>query len=128
MIRECAACHLMVLDPKPTEEALHEVYNEGYFENSNLTQSDVSKVYGYVDYISERINKQRNYLAISRRLRHFVVPAHDPPRLLDYGCDWVSSSTRPSTRVSLQTASSSTATRSTTYTTATRTGRFISRK
>jgi SAM-dependent methyltransferase len=86
VIRECSACHLMVLDPIPTEEELHAVYNEGYFENDNLTKADVSKVYGYVDYISERINKQRNYEQICRTLQRLVIPAHQPPRLLDYGC------------------------------------------
>ena len=86
VIRECSACHLMVLDPIPTEEELHAVYNEGYFENENLAKADVTKVYGYVDYISERINKQRNYANICRTLQGLVIPAHRPPRLLDYGC------------------------------------------
>lgn len=86
VIRECSACHLMVLEPFPTEEELHSVYNEGYFENEDLTQSDVSKVFGYVDYISERINKQSNYAGICRTLQRFTIPAHRPPRILDYGC------------------------------------------
>lgn len=86
LIRECSACHLMVLEPFPTEEELHAVYNEGYFENKDLTQADVSKVFGYVDYISERINKQRNYAWICRTLQRFTIPAHRPPRMLDYGC------------------------------------------
>ncbi len=86
VIRECSACHLMVLDPMPTEEELHAVYNEGYFENENLAQSDVTKVYGYVDYIEERINKQKNYASICRTLQQLVIPVHAPPRLLDYGC------------------------------------------
>jgi 2-polyprenyl-3-methyl-5-hydroxy-6-metoxy-1,4-benzoquinol methylase len=86
VIRECSACHLMVLDPMPTEEELHAVYNEGYFENENLAQSDVTKVYGYVDYIEERINKQKNYVSICRTLQRLAIPAHTPPRLLDYGC------------------------------------------
>ena len=86
VIRECSACHLMVLDPMPTEEELHAVYNEGYFENASLAQSDVTKVYGYVDYIEERINKQKNYASICRTLQRLAIPAHTPPRLLDYGC------------------------------------------
>jgi 2-polyprenyl-3-methyl-5-hydroxy-6-metoxy-1,4-benzoquinol methylase len=76
----------MVLDPIPTEAELHAVYNEGYFENENLTQTDLSKVYGYVGYISERINKQKNYASICRVLQRFVIPAQHPARLLDYGC------------------------------------------
>ena len=59
VIRECLGCRLMVLDPMPSEDELHAVYNEGYFENENLTKADPSRVYGYVDYISERINKQK---------------------------------------------------------------------
>ena len=55
----------MVLDPMPTPEELHQVYNEGYFENEDLTRADPSRVYGYVDYISERINKQAGYRRVS---------------------------------------------------------------
>lgn len=76
----------MVLDPMPTEEELHAVYNEGYFENEDLTQSDESRVYGYVDYISERINKQTGYQRICEQLRDYARAARKPARLLDYGC------------------------------------------
>jgi 2-polyprenyl-3-methyl-5-hydroxy-6-metoxy-1,4-benzoquinol methylase len=86
VIRECRRCRLMVLDPMPTPAELHSVYNQDYFENENLTQTDPSRVYGYVDYISERINKQKGYRAICDRLQAYVNPARKPPRLLDYGC------------------------------------------
>lgn len=76
----------MVLDPMPTEAELHAVYNEGYFENEDLTQADPSGVYGYVDYISERINKQAGYRHICERLQQYARPARKPARLLDYGC------------------------------------------
>lgn len=85
-IRECRRCRLMVLDPMPTPEELHQVYNEGYFENEDLTQADASRVYGYVDYISERINKQAGYQHICEQLQAFARPARKPARLLDYGC------------------------------------------
>lgn len=85
-IRECRKCRLMVLDPMPTAEELHSVYNEGYFENEDLTHADPSRVYGYVDYISERINKQTGYRHICEQLQHFARPARKPARLLDYGC------------------------------------------
>jgi SAM-dependent methyltransferase len=86
-IRECSACKLMVLDPLPTEEELARVYNDGYFDNTALTEGDVSRVYGYVDYIAERIHKQRGYADICRRLQRFVVPGTSRrPKLLDYGC------------------------------------------
>ena len=85
-IRECRGCRLMVLDPMPTRDELHAVYNEGYFENEDLTRGDASRVYGYVDYISERIAKQRGYRRICEQLRKLVRPARKPARLLDYGC------------------------------------------
>jgi SAM-dependent methyltransferase len=85
-IRECRTCRLMVLDPMPTPEELHAVYNEGYFENEDLTKADASRVYGYVDYISERINKQAGYQRICEQLRAYARPKTAPPRLLDYGC------------------------------------------
>jgi SAM-dependent methyltransferase len=85
-IRECRRCRLMVLDPMPSLQELHAVYNQTYFENEQLTQGDPSGVYGYVDYISERINKQTGYRRICERLRADARPAVEPPRLLDYGC------------------------------------------
>jgi len=87
VIRECAACRLMVLDPLPTEEELKAVYNDGYFDNAALTDVDVTRVYGYVDYIAERIHKQRGYSDICGRLEHLVMKIPEgAPRLLDYGC------------------------------------------
>jgi 2-polyprenyl-3-methyl-5-hydroxy-6-metoxy-1,4-benzoquinol methylase len=86
VIRECASCRLMVLDPMPSEDELHAVYNEGYFENEQLTAADPAHVYGYVDYISERINKQRGYRSICEVLRQFQLSPRTRPRLLDYGC------------------------------------------
>ena len=87
VIRECSACQLMVLDPLPTEEELKAVYNDGYFDNPALTEADVTRVYGYVDYIAERVHKQRGYAEICRRLRRLVIPpSARPPKLLDYGC------------------------------------------
>jgi len=86
-IVECAGCRLMVLDPLPTVEDLRRVYDAGYFENPALIQNDdVSRVYGYVDYISERINKQRGYTEICARLERMVVSTRARPKLLDYGC------------------------------------------
>jgi hypothetical protein len=86
-ILECTGCRLMVLDPLPTLQDLQQVYNEGYFDNQDLIRNDdVSRVYGYVDYISERINKQRGYQGICARLRRVVISPRTRPTLLDYGC------------------------------------------
>lgn len=76
----------MLLDPMPTKEELHEIYNEGYFENEDLTRVDPFRVYGYVDYISERISKQSGYRRICEQLRNLARPVRKPARLLDYGC------------------------------------------
>ena len=76
----------MVLDPMPSEDELHAVYNEGYFENENLTKADPARVYGYVDYISERINKQKGYRGICEELKRLLLSDRPRPRLLDYGC------------------------------------------
>ncbi len=86
VIRECASCKLMVLDPMPSEDELHAVYNEGYFENEQLTAADPSRVYGYVDYISERINKQKGYRGICEEIRRLLLSDRTRPKLLDYGC------------------------------------------
>jgi 2-polyprenyl-3-methyl-5-hydroxy-6-metoxy-1,4-benzoquinol methylase len=86
VIRECSSCRLMVLDPMPSEHELHAIYNEDYFENEQLTAADPARVYGYVDYISERINKQKGYRGICATLRSFLFSARKRPRLLDYGC------------------------------------------
>ena len=86
VIRECLSCRLMVLDPMPSEDELHAVYNESYFDNEQLTDADPAHVYGYVDYISERINKQKGYRNICENLRRLLLSANPRPRLLDYGC------------------------------------------
>jgi SAM-dependent methyltransferase len=86
VIRECSSCRLMVLDPMPSEDELHAVYNEGYFDNDQLTAADPAHVYGYVDYISERINKQKGYRGICEELKGFLLSSRERPKLLDYGC------------------------------------------
>jgi 2-polyprenyl-3-methyl-5-hydroxy-6-metoxy-1,4-benzoquinol methylase len=86
VIRECAKCRLMVLDPMPSEEDLHQVYNAGYFENEQLARGDPSHVYGYVDYISERLHKQKGYRGICEHLKQLVHTRRHRAKLLDYGC------------------------------------------
>ena len=86
VIRECSSCHLMVLDPMPSEDELHAVYNEGYFENEQLSAADPAHVYGYEDYISERINKQKGYRGICEQVNRFLLSPRPRAKLLDYGC------------------------------------------
>ncbi len=86
-INECRQCGLMVLNPLPGEAELKSVYNENYFANEHLIQTDVSGIYGYFDYISERINKQRGYQKICRKLKQYSASEGQQPRsLLDFGC------------------------------------------
>jgi len=78
----------MVLDPLPTEESLKSVYNDVYFSNDKLVEpgSQNSNIYGYADYIAERINKQRGYKVIFEKIRSLLISSENPPALLDYGC------------------------------------------
>lgn len=85
-IVECRNCRLMALDPMPNEEDLKSVYTQEYFGNQGLLDGDVSKVYGYVDYVSERINKQRAYVQICRRLQRYANTGQGRRSLLDLGC------------------------------------------
>lgn len=87
-IIQCASCGIMVLDPFPTEEALKSVYNDLYFNNDKLVEnsSSTSNIYGYSDYIAERINKQRGYNHILEKTRSLMIASAAPPPLLDYGC------------------------------------------
>ena len=54
----CPDCTLMRLAEQPTQDELLAVYNDEYFTNK---QFFAGGLYGYVDYISERINKQKEY-------------------------------------------------------------------
>ena len=86
-ILQCQSCHLMIIDPVPCEKELRQVYNENYFSNLALTTADVNNVFGYVDYISERINKQSGYEKICKTLRKYSIPPSiQRPKLLDFGC------------------------------------------
>lgn len=87
-ILQCQACGVMVLDPLPSEEMLKEVYNEVYFSNDKLIIPDTynDNIYGYSDYIGERINKQRGYKTIIDNTRKYLIASNKQPRLLDYGC------------------------------------------
>jgi 2-polyprenyl-3-methyl-5-hydroxy-6-metoxy-1,4-benzoquinol methylase len=76
----------MVIDPFPSETQLHSIYNESYYKNSKLTSSDENHIYGYFDYISERINKQKGYAKVCRRIRKYQATDIQNASLLDYGC------------------------------------------
>lgn len=82
----CNYCEMMVLDPMPTVEELKEVYKEDYFSNAKLHEGEVSGIYGYSDYISERINKQSAYKLNLAIIKRYILSLPEEAKLLDYGC------------------------------------------
>lgn len=86
-IRRCAACGLLFLHPLPTEEDTRAVYGEAYFQNEQFMHGDNAGLYGYVDYVAERFNKQPQFAAIAREIAG-LVPRQTGrlPRLLEIGC------------------------------------------
>lgn len=75
----------------PSLTDLQEVYSDGYFSNAGLLQQAESHIYGYVDYVAERINKQYGYVALVRETKEALaregsLPAESKPRWMDVGC------------------------------------------
>ena len=89
-ILRCRACGLMWLFPRPGLEQLHKVYDEGYYQNKEFFQKDGNKLYGYVDYLAERINKQYDYQRVVGRVKKMLPETaagpEEKPRWLDVGC------------------------------------------
>ncbi len=85
-IMKCNYCEMLSLDPKPTPEELRQVYSDSYYDNDKLLEKEIGGIYGYVDYISERINKQSCYKRILSYINRYNVPGLNPSQLLDYGC------------------------------------------
>jgi SAM-dependent methyltransferase len=82
----CRGCKLLFLDPLPLPSELAEVYGDSYFENVGFFDGDNSQLFGYSDYIAERLNKQPQYAEIAREIRSLVVPMDHEPHLLEVGC------------------------------------------
>ena len=89
-ILRCGECDLMWLYPRPELEQLHKVYDEGYYQNKEFFQKDGNKLYGYVDYLAERINKQYDYQRVVGRVKKMLpeqgVGSDEKRRWLDVGC------------------------------------------
>lgn len=85
-ILRCARCHLMYIDPLPTEEETRAVYGESYFHNPRFTSGDSDALFGYADYIAERLIKQAQYTRIAREIRGYLPTLDRRPRLLEVGC------------------------------------------
>ena len=64
----------MWLHPRPDKDQLYDVYGTmGYYLNEDFYQKDGSKIYGYVDYLAERINKQYRYRKIVTDVKKRLV-------------------------------------------------------
>jgi 2-polyprenyl-3-methyl-5-hydroxy-6-metoxy-1,4-benzoquinol methylase len=93
-IVKCSSCGLMRLSPMPSLEDTKRVYSDlSYFQNAEFYDLSHGNLYGYVDYIAERVNKLRDYRPIAEFLRDRHGRTHrgvsGPParlRLLDVGC------------------------------------------
>jgi SAM-dependent methyltransferase len=84
-ILRCASCGLMYLHPWPTDEELAQVYGDNYFRNPDFSDGNNDTLYGYADYIAERLIKQADYARIARQIRSHL-PGVERPRLLEVGC------------------------------------------
>jgi len=86
-IMECDNCQLMVINPFPTTDELKQVYSDDYFSNKDLVKSNLDGIYGYVDYMYERLNKQGGYKTICEKISHYLGKQKDQEAsLLDFGC------------------------------------------
>ena len=88
-IVRCQSCQLMWLHPVPTLDELQDVYGEDYFSNPSFLQNSNELLFGYTDYIGERINKQYGYRGLVVEVRKMLGGQTGPerrPRWLDVGC------------------------------------------
>jgi SAM-dependent methyltransferase len=84
-IVQCLGCGLLYLDPWPTEADLRSVYGDSYFQNPVFLDGHNESLYGYADYIAERLIKQADYVRVAREIRA-LLPGIETPRLLEVGC------------------------------------------
>lgn len=90
-IVKCQKCGLMWLFPRPEENQLYEVYGDiKYYFNQDFFSKGDSKIYGYVDYLAERINKQYWYKKIIQKTKAIIQTESSSEekkyRWLDVGC------------------------------------------
>jgi 2-polyprenyl-3-methyl-5-hydroxy-6-metoxy-1,4-benzoquinol methylase len=88
-IIRCRACALMQTYPRASAEELAQLYSTNYYSNEGLVAPGSDNIYGYADYLSERLNKQRKYSGIVRRIeRHLVRGGVTSREILDVGCGY----------------------------------------
>ncbi len=85
-IVRCLGCGLLYLDPWPTEDDLRSVYGDSYFQNPVFLEGHNHSLYGYADYIAERLVKQAEYVRVAREIRALLPASPAAPRLLEVGC------------------------------------------
>lgn len=86
-IRRCSACGLMQTYPKATHEELRKIYTREYYKNVDLVDPKSQKVYGYADYIAERLIRQVDHRNILARIDAHLGRANITLRTLcDVGC------------------------------------------
>jgi len=91
VILRCRNCTLMWLHPRPSRSQLYDIYGSmEYYSNKEFFNKDKSKIYGYVDYLAERINKQYGYRKIVRKVKeHYLrknLSSAQKAKWLDAGC------------------------------------------
>jgi SAM-dependent methyltransferase len=82
----CRSCALLFIHPCPSEEDTRAVYGETYFHNEQFMGGSGDVLYGYVDYVVERFNKQRQYDRIAREIGTLLPRQSGRRRLLEVGC------------------------------------------
>jgi 2-polyprenyl-3-methyl-5-hydroxy-6-metoxy-1,4-benzoquinol methylase len=86
-IRRCHGCGLMQTFPKPSADQLKSIYTEDYYQNPGLLDPRGQKIYGYTDYIAERLTKQMDYRTTLRHIqKHLDAAGVASRRLCDVGC------------------------------------------
>ncbi|MBT3294344.1 MAG: class I SAM-dependent methyltransferase [Verrucomicrobia bacterium] len=88
-IVRCRSCGLMWLFPRPLLEDLQETYGKDYFANERFMSNQNEYLYGYHDYIAERINKQFGYKKTVKKTKALLQAQPDgnkAPTWLDVGC------------------------------------------
>jgi 2-polyprenyl-3-methyl-5-hydroxy-6-metoxy-1,4-benzoquinol methylase len=81
----------MWLYPRPGRSQLYDIYGSmQYYSNKDFFSKDKSKIYGYVDYLAERINRQYGYRKIVRKVKEQYLRKNlssaQKAKWLDVGC------------------------------------------
>jgi SAM-dependent methyltransferase len=82
----CDRCGLLYIDPWPSEAETRAVYGESYFLNEEFMQGNNEGLFGYVDYVAERFNKQPQYAKLAREIAWMLACEGRRPQLLEVGC------------------------------------------